>query len=159
MIGGALAKPVDALPGLFSPGSIWDRFPYLLPNLFSACCVFIGVIIGILFLEETHAERKKQRDWGLELGKSLLARLPWCKAETTRKAEGKRPAKNPEEQPLLSDSDELLPVYLTESTAEESLDLEEGGGDQSTETEKEAVANIFTKPVVTVIASYGILAL
>ncbi|KAK4463688.1 major facilitator superfamily domain-containing protein [Cladorrhinum samala] len=157
MIGGALAKPVDALPGLFSPGSIWDRFPYLLPNLFSACCVFVGVIIGILFLEETHAERKKQRDWGLELGKSLLARLPWRKAETTRKTEGKRQAKSPEEQPLLSDSDELLPVYLTESTAEESLDLEEGGGDQSTET-KEAVANIFTKPVITVIASYGILA-
>ncbi|KAK3990092.1 major facilitator superfamily domain-containing protein [Cladorrhinum sp. PSN332] len=162
MIGGALAKPVDAYPGLFSPGSIWERFPYLLPNLFSACCVFVGVIIGIFFLEETHAERKKQRDWGLEAGKSLLARLPWRKTETERRTEGKKPAKRPEEQPLLSDSEELLPGYLTGSTLEEldeleeSLDLEEGGGDQ--QTEKEPVTNIFTKPVVTVIASYGILA-
>ncbi|KAK4165881.1 major facilitator superfamily domain-containing protein [Cladorrhinum sp. PSN259] len=156
MIGGALAKPVDAFPGLFSPGSIWERFPYLLPNLFSACCVFCGVIIGILFLEETHAEKRKQRDWGLELGKSLLARLPWRKAETGRTIEGKKPAKRPEEQPLLTSSEELLPSYLTDSTLGESLDLEEGGGDQ--QAEKEPVANIFTKPVLTVIASYGILA-
>ena len=50
-IGGALARPCISYPQFFAKGTIWDRFPYLLPNLFSAATVFIGVIVGLLFLQ------------------------------------------------------------------------------------------------------------
>lgn len=52
-----------------------DRFPYLLPNLVAAGFVVVGLIIGILFLEETHEEAKKRRDPGYELGRWLAAKI------------------------------------------------------------------------------------
>ncbi|KAK0735747.1 major facilitator superfamily domain-containing protein [Apiosordaria backusii] len=164
MIGGALAKPIEGFPGLFSPDSIWGRFPYLLPNVFSAICVFIGVIVGILFLEETHAERKHRPDRGVELGRSLMSRI-WGTEKVEDK--GKLSVKAPEEQPLLSENDELLPGYRTGSTrsssasdivSEVSLDLEEGGGLELAEAEKAPAGRVFSKAVVVVIISYGILA-
>lgn len=163
MIGGALAKPVETLPWLFSPGSVWERFPYLLPNLFSAVCVMVGVVIGILFLEETHAEKKRERDRGVELGKLLLSYLP-------SRNRSNRDVKNGEERPLLSDTDEFLPGYLTNespsssaSTSTDSvqdlIDVEEGADGQLARPESKPAGKIFTKPIITIIASYGILAL
>jgi hypothetical protein len=163
MIGGALAKPVDNLPSVFAPGSIWDRFPYLLPNLFSAICVSLGVVIGLLFLEETHAEKKRHRDRGRELGNYLLSYLPGG-------AKHKYPTKGAEEQPLLFGTEESLPGYLTTgdsgrpasargSPEQEPSDLEGGCGGQGSRQEMKPAARIFTKPVLTIIASYGILAL
>ncbi|KAG9236815.1 major facilitator superfamily domain-containing protein [Amylocarpus encephaloides] len=78
MLGGALAKPVDNLPQLFSPGSIWETFPYLLPNLVCTIIVSFGVLVGILFLEETHEEKKYRRDPGLETGKWLINKIATC---------------------------------------------------------------------------------
>jgi hypothetical protein len=166
MIGGALAKPVENLPAVFTPGSLWDRYPYLLPNLFSAICVFIGVAIGLLFLQETHAEKKQERDRGVEFGNYLLTFLPG----RSEKAKGKSPAKDGEEQPLLSETEESLPGYLTAgspagrssapgTSAQAPTDLEEACVSQISRPEAKPVTKIFTKPVVTIIASYGILAL
>ena len=171
MIGGALAKPVENLPAFFSPGSIWDRFPYLLPNLFSAICVFIGLFIGILFLEETHAEKRFQRDRGLELGNYLLARLSRLSSKRVRSTNGKAP----EEQPLLFETDEPLPGYLTtetstsrnlsnmtNTTGRDSLDLEaspsQGSRGRPIKSEKKP-GKILTRSILLIIASYGILAL
>jgi hypothetical protein len=161
MIGGALAKPVDSLPSIFQPGSLWDRFPYLLPNLFSACCVFFGVIIGLLFLEETHAEKKQRRDRGVELGKCILSYL----SGKGRKSKGKVAVNDAEEQPLLSDTDESLPGYLSDGS--DAATVAEEGRSSLDETcvravpkmDAKPVTKIFTKPVLTIIASYGILAL
>ncbi|KAH6631817.1 major facilitator superfamily domain-containing protein [Chaetomium tenue] len=160
MIGGALAKPVDTLPSVFAPGSIWDRFPYLLPNLFSAICVSVGVVIGLLFLEETHAEKKKGRDRGVELGNYLLSYLQGRSA----KAKGKLPAKNSEEQPLLFETEETLPGYLTNGDSapsvceQERVGFEEASGAPAPKQDGKPAARIFTRPVITIIASYGILA-
>ncbi|KAL2023007.1 hypothetical protein VTK56DRAFT_3917 [Thermocarpiscus australiensis] len=165
VIGGALAKPVENLPSLFAPGSVWDRFPYLLPNLFSAVCVSLGVLIGILFLEETHAEKKRRRDPGVELGNYLLSLLPRRK----REGKAKLTAKDAEEQPLLIEADEPLPGYRTDrnlprrasplgAALDEPLDLEEARGDPLSRSETKPATKIFTKPVVMIIASYGILA-
>ncbi|KAH6635327.1 major facilitator superfamily domain-containing protein [Chaetomium sp. MPI-SDFR-AT-0129] len=164
MIGGALAKPVDTLPSIFTPGSIWDRFPYLLPNVFSAICVSLGVVIGLLFLEETHAEKRKDRDRGVELGKLLVSYLP----ERFRGASKGLTTKSAEEQPLLFETEESLPGYLTtgnlagpSSTASGPelvpIDAEELCA-RTSKPEARPVGKIFTKPVVMVIASYGILA-
>src|SRR5580700_6666036 len=67
-LGGALAQPCISYPGIFPPGSIFERFPYLLPNLVCTVIVSCGVVIGVLFLEETHSEKKYRRDVGIEAG-------------------------------------------------------------------------------------------
>ncbi|KAI9672092.1 MAG: hypothetical protein M1831_001905 [Alyxoria varia] len=70
-LGGSLAEPVKNYPGLFSPGSIFETYPFLLPNLVSAGFVLFGVTVGFLFLEETHEKKKCRRDIGLEIGQWL----------------------------------------------------------------------------------------
>ncbi|KAK3307034.1 major facilitator superfamily domain-containing protein [Chaetomium strumarium] len=154
MIGGALAKPVESLPSVFAPGSIWDRFPYLLPNLFSAICVSVGVVIGVLFLEETHAEKKLCRDRGRELGNYLLSLLPG----RSDKSKGKLPASDGEGQPLLMET-ESLPGYLTGKVSAGPSSASGSSQEELTDAEEaKPVTGIFTKPVLTIIASYGILA-
>ena len=157
MIGGALARPCISYPSLFSAGTIWEKYPYLLPNLFSAVAVFCGLIIGILFFEETHAGRKGRRDAGVELGKRITN---WLSSAT---CEGG--ARKAEKQPLLEPEFDQLPAYrstesspqLTSSPANDSpdpLDLE-----CQQATPEPTKQKIFTKPVVLNIVSYGVLAL
>jgi hypothetical protein len=74
-LGGTLAQPVKNFPSIFRPGSIFDIYPFLLPNLVCTGFVFLGVVFGILFLEETHADKKDRRDIGLELGQWILRKL------------------------------------------------------------------------------------
>ncbi|KAH0291692.1 MFS general substrate transporter [Aureobasidium namibiae CBS 147.97] len=71
-LGGTLADPVRNYPGYFEHGSLFDRFPYLLPNLVCAGVVIFGMVIGVLFLEETHEDLKGQRDYGLDIGDWIL---------------------------------------------------------------------------------------
>ncbi|KAK4691172.1 hypothetical protein P7C71_g5772, partial [Lecanoromycetidae sp. Uapishka_2] len=75
VLGGALAQPSKSFPAFFPRGSFFDRYPFLLPNLVCAVVLAFGVLIGILFLEETHAGRKHRRDYGLEAGQWLLNRF------------------------------------------------------------------------------------
>ncbi|KAB5536061.1 major facilitator superfamily domain-containing protein [Coniochaeta sp. 2T2.1] len=161
MIGGALARPVRAFPFLFAPGSLWAHYPYLLPNLFSAICVFMGVIVGVLFLEETHEEKKHKRDRGVELGKRLLSLFN--RNETTF-----RHGKSLEEEPLL-EGEEQLPGYhttdptqqlssATASSLQPPLDLESSVITRVAAPEAPVTSRIFTRPVIMIIISYGILA-
>ncbi|KAI0022673.1 major facilitator superfamily domain-containing protein [Xylariomycetidae sp. FL0641] len=168
MIGGALARPCESYPGLFPPGTIWDRYPYLLPNLFSAFVVCIGVVNGILFLEETHAEKKHVPDRGLELGSWILSGLPNFRKCAEPRDEKRKPVDLDESRPLL-DHDEQLPVYRTNentpdnsprirsasvpSIRRDSIDLNEERGSAGV-----GITKIFTRPVVLNIASFGILA-
>lgn len=144
---------------MFDAGTIWDRYPYLLPNLFSAVTVFCGVIIGLLFLEETHSERKKRRDPGVELGKRILS---WVSTKSCQ-----IPARKAEKQALLDD-DELPGYRTTENSPQlvgsasaipeptETLDLTDTANNDELE---EQPKKIFTRPVILNIISYGILAL
>lgn len=166
-IGGALAKPCSTYPHIFQPGTIWERFPYLLPNLFSAGAVFIGVVIGILFLDETHALKKKQRDRGRELGRALAAKFTWTR---TASRSSFPPDLKGEEQPLLLRlDDEALPGYQTQEsspqlTSQQALDSPDDfdlsaatlAGDDSEQLV--ATKRTFTKPVIMNIIAYGILA-
>ena len=74
-LGGTLAEPVHNYPALFEPGSIWDLYPYLLPNLVCATIVVSGIVIGILFLEETHEDMQDRKDIGLKAGKWIEGRF------------------------------------------------------------------------------------
>ena len=73
-LGGALAQPSKGYPSLFGPGTFFDRYPFALPNILCAAILIIGMVIGFLFLEETHAERKRNLDIGLRMGDWILRR-------------------------------------------------------------------------------------
>lgn len=142
-LGGALARPVLNYPTMFAQGTIWDRFPYLLPNLVCTVIVVCGVIIGILFLEETHAEKKHRRDPGLEAGKWIIRQFSPATSRREKIALD-------EDVPLL---DESLPGYQTSenipSTPEPQVEQV---------WTKPPVTKAFTRQVITNIIGYGFLA-
>ena len=70
-----MAQPCESFPTLFARGTLFDRFPFLLPNLVCAVIIVFGVLVGALFFEETHEKMKDRRDYGLEAGKWLVSHL------------------------------------------------------------------------------------
>ncbi|KAI9741431.1 MAG: hypothetical protein M1818_004237 [Claussenomyces sp. TS43310] len=164
-LGGALAQPSVSYPSLFRPGSIFERFPFLLPNLVCTIIVVLGVVIGILFLEETHAERKNHHDAGLAAGRWLLGKVQRCRASP-------KPPRLEKSETLfevqsLIDEDEGLPGYRTTEASPtlptttlaeplEGLSLSDDICESS--RPKPAATKAFTRPVVLNIIGYGILA-
>lgn len=55
-IGGTFADPHETWPHLFPRGSLFDKFPYLLPNLICAALLFVSIILGYFLLQETHPD-------------------------------------------------------------------------------------------------------
>ncbi|KAI7344769.1 hypothetical protein KC336_g22928, partial [Hortaea werneckii] len=75
-IGGALANPLNVKPGeVIEDPSLFQRFPYALPNLVSACFFAIGITNGLLFLEETLETKKGKRDYGRVVGEKITGLL------------------------------------------------------------------------------------
>ncbi|KAI9708569.1 MAG: hypothetical protein M1828_002696 [Chrysothrix sp. TS-e1954] len=72
-LGGALADPVNNFPLAFPRGTIFEKFPYLLPNLVCGAVVLFSLAIGTLFLKETNEKMKDRRDLGLEIGRWILS--------------------------------------------------------------------------------------
>jgi len=184
MIGGALARPCVSYPDLFPRGTIFDRFPYLLPNLFSACAVLVSVVIGILFLDETHADKKHRRDPGRELGRTLVRwvqrmfhwlPLPKYKQSEERKALLARSSTTTSSATVTAEEEqhdrrehEQLPHYSTMGSQSPSMTAvavatadpqEPLGIIEESPCDPDAPAKIFTRPVVLIIIQYGILAL
>ncbi|KAL6881057.1 major facilitator superfamily domain-containing protein [Trichoderma novae-zelandiae] len=176
MIGGALARPCISYPDYFPRGSIWDQYPYLLPNLFSAVTVLFGVVVGILFLEETHLGKRGEKDRGREIGDRVVALF-------NRTTYGR--ADKPEKQSLLGDCDqagyntlsdssesdatklargrERLPDYRSRETSpriasQGNTERQAASSTESPEAQPDQPTVIFTKPVLMNIISYGILA-
>ncbi|KAG4428561.1 hypothetical protein IFR05_015957 [Cadophora sp. M221] len=163
-LGGALARPVTNYPSLFAQGTIWERFPYLLPNLVCTVIVTCGVIIGILFLEETHAEKKYRHDPGLEAGKWILSKVTRCADMKSSRCE--KAADLDEVMSLLSD-DEQPPGYRTTDGSpklpstpspepQEALDLNAPA--VVLLRERPAATKAFTRQVILNIVGYGVLA-
>lgn len=171
MIGGNLARPCINMPNIFQPGTIWEKYPYLLPNLFSAATCVVGVVIGILFLEETHADKKDRHDPGLALGKCIARYF-------SRKREESKEDDSASETSSLLSRHESLPDYRTTENspllsstpaadveAQPLLDTDVVDNRLRASTERtEEKATIpareaFTRPVIMNIVSYGILAL
>lgn len=69
--GGALARPAEKHPDLFGDSVFLRRFPFALPNLAAACFFIVGIVTGILFLQETLETQKDRYDPGLALGRAL----------------------------------------------------------------------------------------
>lgn len=116
ILGGTFADPVQNHPEIFQPGTIWERFPYLLPNLVSTTVFVVGIIIGILFLEETHPDLKYRKDIGLECGRwigslfGLSHHVPIC---------GQKAGYPSETFVLLHDSSDQPPDYQSTASSPE----------------------------------------
>ncbi|TAQ85826.1 hypothetical protein B7494_g5832 [Chlorociboria aeruginascens] len=152
-LGGALARPVSTYPNVFEAGTVWERFPYLLPNLVCTVIVACGVVIGILFLEETHAEKKYRRDPGLEAGRWIISKVTRC-AEPKPVSE-KLARFNDEVMSLLGEEDSP-PGYRTAAAAPSLPSTPTSVC--SVPRSKPAVTKAFTRQVALNIVSYGILA-
>jgi len=55
-IGGTFADPHETFPDTFPKGSLFERFPYLLPNLICAGMLLLSILLGYFLLEETHPD-------------------------------------------------------------------------------------------------------
>ncbi len=172
IIGGALARPCKFYPGIFPPqAASGSGFRTCFPTCSAPwpCC--LASVVGFLFLEETHLEKKHQPDRGLEMGKRLLERLRW-RSSAKREEQRLEEQRLQEERPLL-DADEPLPVYRSTENSPELVSVSGPDPDQPLELAAPAVAparrpidssrrvsnKLFTRNVVLNILTYGILAL
>ncbi|KAK1146963.1 hypothetical protein N8T08_002290 [Aspergillus melleus] len=153
-MGGALAQPCDNYPWLFQRGTIFDSFPFLLPNVVCVVILVFGVVVGLLFLEETHPEKKYRRDPGLELGHWLVGKSGShvqlsedtdVKTDSTGKDYFDLP---PPEYRSTESSPRLGPVKESGSLSD----------DDDIEGQKKETPKAFTKQVIFNIVAYGILA-
>jgi hypothetical protein len=165
-LGGALAQPCTNYPAIFPRGTIFEKFPYLLPNLVCTVIVLCGLIIGILFLEETHAEKKRRHDPGLAVGRWVLVKVRRC---ATPKALRREKVVYISEVQSLIDHDDQLPGYRTTEGSphmpstpspepQEPLSLDHLEDAFIVPRQKPAVGKAFSQQVVLNIIGYGILA-
>lgn len=122
-IGGALANPLDVKPGEDrTGGSLFERFPYALPNIVSAVFFAIGITTGILYLEETLETKQGHRDYGLRLGQklnTLVQRFIAKLKETLHLQKSSPKSEQTETEPLIKRTveDEEQPLLSTVPTA------------------------------------------
>lgn len=122
-IGGALANPLNVTPGEDrSGGSLFERFPYALPNIVSAIFFGIGITTGLLYLEETLETKQGHRDWGLVLGQKLNALVQKVMSELRRLfhiGDQSSKSESAETEPLIkpggADEERALPLTVTET--------------------------------------------
>lgn len=57
-IGGTFADPYTSWPNVFPKGGLFERFPYLLPNLLCAALLALSIVLGFFLLEETHPDKR-----------------------------------------------------------------------------------------------------
>jgi len=148
-VGGALADPIRQYPEIFKPGGFLEEYPYALPNLFVSAVLVIGVCVGILFLEETHAELKHQKDYGRELGKKLVALASHLSPRPSEDRRG------------LLEPDGLVTsiAYCTFSEASSTTATVEDEPLLTPPPKPFPIKKAFTPQVIHLIISYGILAL
>ncbi|CUS07848.1 unnamed protein product [Tuber aestivum] len=151
-LGGLLAEPVKRYPAVFHSGGVFEEYPYLLPNLVSAIILVVGIIIGTLFLEETHEILREKPDIGVRAGRRMAKFFGGhssCSEGKIEGVEGYGSPPNEEEGLLTSGSSE----YSTFPNAPAADIAEEGHVGK-----RSPVTKTFTPPVIALIVSYGILA-
>ena len=167
-LGGALARPSDRYPDLFPTSGLFGRFPYLLPNLVCAGILATGVVIGLLFLDETHEIKKHERDRGRELGRWILRQFQKPVHPVLFHKAGE--ANLEESRSLLED--EAPPGYRTtegsppdpSSRAPSPHAQRVAAGDvkrsgSGAKVQPCRVQKAFSKQIILIIVAYGILAL
>ncbi|OGM46759.1 MFS multidrug transporter [Aspergillus bombycis] len=160
-MGGALAQPCENYPWLFQRGTILETFPFLLPNVVCVVVLLFGIVVGFLFLEETHPEKKHRRDIGLKLGNWLIGK---CRRSSVQLTDDTSIKVEPQEADYL-DYDVPPPEYKSNESSPQlspMKDLDNLSDDDDIEgqmkNEKGGTPKAFTKQVIFNIIAYGILA-
>ncbi|KHN96816.1 Major Facilitator Superfamily protein [Metarhizium album ARSEF 1941] len=133
--GGFFADPARQYPSLF--GGVWffEKFPYALPNLIATVFFLVSVTGATLFLKETLAGKRDERDWGLLWGKRLGRALKWDKTQDRRRRS-------------FVDGEATAPLVPSQIRPKKPRDLPTPGSPE-----------IFTKQTVLIILAYFFLAL
>ncbi|RAL05182.1 MFS transporter [Aspergillus ibericus CBS 121593] len=162
-MGGALAQPCDNYPWLFQRDTIFDRFPFLLPNLVCVVVLVSGIVVGLLFLEETHPEKKHRRDRGLELGNWLVGKV-WGSSEQLPEGPDAK-AELAGDEYYDYDDDVPPPEYRSTESSPRLSPVKESdnlSADDDIEGQMKGepcgVPKAFTRQVIFNIVAYGILA-
>ena len=121
-------------------------------------------MVGILFLEETHAEKRYRRDIGLEAGKWIVSRFRRSPVPSSSRCEKVGSLDDVlsltgEDSPpgyCTTEGSPNLPSTLALEPAIESLDLNDASINAT--RKKPTVTKAFTRQVVLNIVGYGILA-
>lgn len=71
VVGGYLAEPVKKYPSLFGPDTIWEQFPYLLPNLVVVVFLLASCIWSFLALQEVHPRFQGRIDLGRKVSATI----------------------------------------------------------------------------------------
>ncbi|KAJ9615875.1 hypothetical protein H2200_001952 [Cladophialophora chaetospira] len=152
-IGGALAMPCDNLG--FRRGGLFDKYPFLLPNLFCVAVLLLGITIGILFLEETHAEMKDQSDLGRKLAERLFGRS----SESPTQNDSKEPTLSLRNMDIFENEDSPPGYRSTESSPLlRSTSAREIDAEMLREKQPCGVGKTFSKQVILIIVAYAFLA-
>ena len=153
--------PCENYPAFFPRGTIFDSFPFLLPNLVCAIILVSGVVVGVLFLEETHEEKKHHKDRGVEIGKRLLA---WFgnnghQAFSEETMETTPPAFGDDDEPPAYRTADGTPRGSLNRTRPCSVSADDLKAKlQSPKLKHRGVKRAFTKQVILNIVGFGILA-
>ena len=177
-MGGTLAQPSKSFPSLFPPGTLFDRFPFLLPNLVCTLVLIVGVSIGVLFLEETHEIKRDRRDVGLEVGAWLLRafKLEMSATKTAPFSSDKTFSVTSTENPPNLMDEEVLPEYspadgsdlpgyrTTDGTPRQSSSRSHSPSPRDTKSLETSEfsgvgsSKAFNKQVILAVAAFGLLA-
>ncbi|KAF1350187.1 major facilitator superfamily domain-containing protein [Delphinella strobiligena] len=105
-LGGALANPEGIKPGQPLPAnpSFLEKFPYALPNIIASLIFVVGIITGMLFLEETLAVKCDQRDYALLLGDKIKYVAKSSARRIKKIFTGQKDEQDLEREPLLKQS-------------------------------------------------------
>lgn len=158
-MGGALAMPCEAYPGFFPKGGLFDKYPFLLPNLVCVVVLLCGITTGILFLEETHADKKLKRDRGRAIGQLLLKKVGVVEIEAPLHDKFLSDLQN---QDTFTDDDPPPGYRSTEGSprlTSTPANCVIADVENRSEKEDRGVVKTFNRQVVLIIVGYGILAL
>ncbi|RPA75676.1 MFS general substrate transporter [Ascobolus immersus RN42] len=159
-VGGVLAEPVGRF-AWFDGSVLFSKYPYLLPNLVTAAVLVIGILVGWLFLEETHEELGQKPDAGVRMGAWVVG---VCKRAFGTKAELVHRIEVAEAEVVAADPIRHAPHHgygaLVSSTgpAEDILPLPVHLEPDCAAFPLSSPPKAFTKPVLHLIVSYGLLA-
>jgi hypothetical protein len=138
---------------------LFDKFPYLLPNLVCAGFVVIGLVIGLLFLEETHEDKKDRRDHGLEFGRWILEILRFKTSHALSNREESAMFIPEDEKTFDFGSTDSSPRLSTVSTSVPEVEVYVSKSSLSSPRKAYTWGEMFNNQVLLLILGLGLLAL
>lgn len=165
VIGGSLADPVKNYPSVFGNCKFFADNPYFLPNAVCTAVVILGLVVGFLFLEETHEDKRDRFDIGLAFGRQLTKMIP-CMGRSQRDGttDEARRCINDEKgfyQPIPTSPQMTATIAgcLDESATPISDKAVGQDGQDAMPRPKVSFYKSLTKQIKLIILSYGLLAL